>query len=153
MQAYKIQQYFETMGCTDEQHQLMRHKSEKPCNIAACFTLGHWNGRIMRLNGWQRIGLVLSVLWVVGAAIHERNKQVNAAYALFQSQYRMCLERADSMKNCGETVSLQATLDATANWLDVAFYAFSPVIAGWLIALIATKTYRWISDGFSKKHD
>jgi hypothetical protein len=105
----------------------------------------------MRLNGWQRIGLVLSVLWVIGSAIHERNKQVNAAHELFQFQYRMCLEKADSMKKCGDTVSLQAAMDATASWSNVAFYAFGPVIAGWLVALISIRTFRWVSDGFSKK--
>lgn len=106
----------------------------------------------MRLNGWQRIGLVLSVLWVLGAAIHVRNEQVNAADKLFQSQYRMCLEQADPVKNCGDTVSLQTAMDATAYWSDAAFYAFGPVIAGWLIVLIAIRTLRWVSDGFSKKH-
>ena len=105
----------------------------------------------MRLNGWQRIGLVLSVLWAFGAAIHERNKQVNAANELFQSQYRICLEQANAVKNCHDNVSLQAAMDATAYWPDVAFYAFGPVIAGWLVVLITLKTFRWVSAGFSKK--
>lgn len=107
----------------------------------------------MRLNGWQRIGLVLSALWALGAAIHVRNKQVDAAHELFQLQYGMCLNQANSVKNCSDTVSLQAAMDATAYWPDVAFYAFGPVIVGWLLALITIKTFRWVSDGFSKKHD
>ncbi len=106
----------------------------------------------MRLNGWQRIGLVLSVLWALGAAIHERNKQVDAAHELFQSQYRMCLEQADAAKNC-DNVSLQVAMDATAYWPDVAFYAFGPVMAGWLVVLITLRTFRWVSVGFSKKHE
>ena len=107
----------------------------------------------MRLNGWQRIGLVLSVLWVLGAAIHERNKQVNAADALFQLQYRICLGQADTMKNCGDTVLYQAAMDATASWSNVAFYAFGPVIAGWLVVLITLRIYSWVADGFSKEHE
>jgi len=106
----------------------------------------------MRLNGWHRIGLVLSALWVLGAAIHVRNKQENAAHDLFQSQYRMCLEQESPVKNCSDTVSLQAAMDATVYWSDVAFYAFGPAIAGWFIALITIRTFRWVSDGFSKKH-
>jgi hypothetical protein len=115
--------------------------------------LGNSSGGIMRLNGWQRIGLVLSVLWALGAGIHERNKQANAANELFQSQYRMCLEQADPVKNCNDTVSLQAAMDATAYWPNVAFYAFGPVIAGWFVVLITIRTFRWVSDGFSKKHE
>jgi hypothetical protein len=42
-------------------------------------------------------------------------------------------------------------MDATAYWPDVAFYAFGPVVAGWLVALIMIKTFRWVSDGFLKK--
>jgi hypothetical protein len=106
----------------------------------------------MRLNGWQRIGLVLSVLWVVGAAIHQRNKQVNAADALFQLQYDTCLDHAHKWKDC-ETVSFGAAMDATANWPDVAFFAFGPAIAGWIVVLIAIRTFRWISDGFSKNQN
>jgi hypothetical protein len=113
---------------------------------------GHSNGEIMRLNGWQRIGLVSSAVWALGAALHIRNEQVNAAEDMFQFQYRMCLDQANPVKNCSHTVSLQAAMDATAYWPDVAFYAVGPVIAGWFIVLITISTIRWVSDGFSKKH-
>lgn len=102
----------------------------------------------MHLNGWQRIGMVVSVLWALGAAIYERNQQVNSAMELYQFQYRICLENHE--KNCGETVSMQAAMDATANWIDIVFYALGPIIAGWFIAFITIRTFRWISDGFSK---
>jgi hypothetical protein len=39
----------------------------------------------MRINGLQRIGLVLSALWALGAALSERGKQVDYAKDLFQS--------------------------------------------------------------------
>jgi hypothetical protein len=106
----------------------------------------------MRLNGWQRIGLVLSVLWAFGAALRERGKQLDYAKDLFQSQYGGCLNRANPAINCSD-ISYQAAMDATANWADVAFFAFGPVIAGWLVALITIRTFRWVSDGFSKKND
>jgi hypothetical protein len=105
----------------------------------------------MRINGLQRIGLVLSALWALGAALRERGKQVDYAKDLFQSQYGECLNRANSMINC-DNISYQAAMDSTANWADVAFFAFGPVIAGWLVALITMRTFRWVSDGFSKKN-
>lgn len=107
----------------------------------------------MRLNGWQRIGAVLSVLWALGAAIYERNEQVKSAETLYQSQASNCFAgQADSSKECLDKVSLQGLMDATAYWPDVAFYAFGPVIAGWLVALIALRVFRWISAGFPKKN-
>jgi hypothetical protein len=107
----------------------------------------------MHLNGWQRIGLVVSALWVLGSAINVRNEQVAAADRLFQLQYGTCLKQLNSVKYCGDTVSLQAAMDATTYWPDVAFYAFGPVIAVWFVILIAIRTLRWVSAGFSKKLD
>ena len=107
----------------------------------------------MRLNGWQRMGLVLSVLWALGAAIYERNEQVKSADALYQLKAQACFTgQADTTKECLNKVSLQDAMDATANWADVAFYAFGPVIAGWIVTLIAISTFRWISAGFPKKN-
>ena len=103
----------------------------------------------MRLNGWQRIGLIVSVLWALGAAIHERNEQVNSAKALYQLKAQTCFtEQADTAIKCLDKVSFQDAMDATANWPDVAFYAFGPVVAGWLVALITLSSFRWIRAGF-----
>jgi hypothetical protein len=55
------------------------------------------------------------------------------------------------MINC-DNISYQAAMDSTTNWADVVFFAFGPVIAGWLVALITMRTFRWVSDGFSKKN-
>lgn len=107
----------------------------------------------MRLNGWQRIGAVLSVLWALGAAIYERNVQVKSADALYLSQAQNCyIGQADPVKECLDKISLQGAMDATAYWPDVAFYAFGPVIAGWLVALITLSVFRWISAGFPNKN-
>lgn len=104
----------------------------------------------MQINGWQRVGVVLSVLWAIGAAIYIRNIQVENADSLFQMEYSECLsEKIGS--GCIDKVSLQNAMDVTANWSDVTFFAFAPVIAGWLMAYIALKTFRWIKVGFQKK--
>ena len=106
----------------------------------------------MRVNGWQRIGVVLSVLWAIGAAIYVRSAQVKNADSLFQMEFSACLnERIATIKACSDKVSLQNAMDATAYWPDVAFFAFAPVIAGWLMAFITLKIFRWVKVGFSKK--
>jgi hypothetical protein len=106
----------------------------------------------MRLNGLQRIGVVLSILWAIGAAIYIRSAQVKNANLLFQLEFRACLnERNTSNEICSNRISLQNAMDATAYWPDVAFFAFGPVIIGWLVALITLKTIRWVKTGFSNK--
>jgi hypothetical protein len=118
------------------------------------FRLKNGPGKIMRLNGWQRIEVVLSILWTIGAAIYVRSTQVENANSLFQMEYNACVnhnQQSTTIKSCLDKVSFQNAIDVTANWLDVAFFAFAPVIAGWLIAYIALKTFLWVKVGFSKK--
>ena len=106
----------------------------------------------MRVNGWQRVGVVLSVLWAIGAAIYIRSAQVQNANSLFQMKFSACLnEKSATIEACSNKVSLQNAMNVTTYWPDVAFFAFSPVIAGWLVAYIALKTFRWVNVGFSKK--
>ena len=108
----------------------------------------------MHVNGWQRVGVVLSVLWAIGAAIYIRSAQVQSADSLFKMEFSTCLnEQGSTIEACSNTVSLQHAMDITADWPDVAFFAFAPVIAGWLVAYIALKTFRWVKTGFSKNHE
>lgn len=107
----------------------------------------------MRINGWQRVGVVLSILWAIGAAIYVRSAQVQHADSLFQMKFSACLnEQSANVEACSNKVSLQNAMDVTAYWPDVAFFAFAPVIAGWLVACIALRIFRWVKVGFSKNH-
>ena len=106
----------------------------------------------MRVHGWQRVGVVLSILWAIGAAIFVRSVQVKNGHSLFQMDFGDCL-RSSTIEACSNKFSLQHAMDITAYWPDVAFFAFAPVIAGWIVAYIALKTFRWIKVGFSKNHE
>jgi hypothetical protein len=108
-----------------------------------------------KLNGWQRIGVVLSILWILGAAIHERNGQVDFASKInyqnialcFQDMTKSetakkeCLELADS--NFRELLSL----DSGSLW-NIAAISLIPVLLGWLFAWLAIVVYRWVLAGF-----
>lgn len=103
----------------------------------------------MRLNGWQRIGVVLSVIWALGSAIHVRQEQVANGYRLYQLQQSTCLNGDISKsRECSEKHPLQEAMDASVQWSDVAFFAFGPVTAGWLALWIAVGVFRWIKLGF-----
>lgn len=106
----------------------------------------------MYVNGWQRVGIVISILWAIGATIYVRSVQVQNGKSLFQMEFSGCL-RSSTGEACSNKVSLQHAMDITANWPDVAFYAFAPVIAGWIVAYIVLTTFRWIKVGFSKNHE
>lgn len=44
----------------------------------------------MRLNGWQRIGIISSVLWGIGGAIYERSGQLRFAKDLLELSINHC---------------------------------------------------------------
>ena len=50
----------------------------------------------MRLNGWQRIGVVISVLWAVAAFVVVRKTQVNSAGRSYYFLMQVCLDGPSS---------------------------------------------------------
>jgi hypothetical protein len=44
----------------------------------------------MRLNGWQRIGIVASVVWAIGAPIYIDSAAEQTASAAFSRYYEAC---------------------------------------------------------------
>jgi hypothetical protein len=97
----------------------------------------------MKLNGWHRIGVVLSVLWAIVAFCWTRSIQVKNGHELFRS----CLYKTTSY--C-ENISLQSALDETANWTDVTFFSLFPIVIGWILAFLSVKVFKWIKTGFEK---
>lgn len=79
-----------------------------------------------RLNGWQRIGIVLSVLWFVGTfayALNDHAKTADLALRLCSKPFNECLEetrvlRELSLKWAGDVLSL-ALVGIGFGWLTV----------------------------------
>jgi hypothetical protein len=44
----------------------------------------------MRLNGWQRIGIVASVMWAIGAPIYLDHAALNDGLEAFGRSYERC---------------------------------------------------------------
>jgi hypothetical protein len=57
----------------------------------------------MKLNRWQRIGVMLSVLWIFGSAFYTRNSQEESATDSVSRIYQMCMDvEGVQSKNCSE---------------------------------------------------
>ena len=103
----------------------------------------------MKLRRWNRIGVVVSVLWVLAAAYHERGKQVDAATSFAASVTKHCFEaRQQPVAECldKQAILLRDTL-YKPQWGDVAFVAFGPVLLAWLLVFIGRKVYSWVRAG------
>jgi hypothetical protein len=117
-------------------------------------------GMSERLNGWQRVGIVLSVVWVIGAAIHEKdelNRQYEAAYdAAWRPVYDQCSEAqkrdpqtARGMDCLREAQRIAwATTPKVSGW-SMALAALVPIPIAWLLVYALIALVRWIRRGFS----
>src|SRR5215467_12008855 len=106
----------------------------------------------MRLNGWQRIGIVASVIWAIAAPIYFDNVAENDARERFYMHYDLCRNNpSNSSDRCAEeadrwrnTVQRYRLFTDTAN---VAAVSLVPIPLGWLFAYILISLGRWIRAG------
>jgi hypothetical protein len=120
----------------------------------------------MHLNGWQRIGIVASVLWAIGGGFWGNNIRIHEGDWVWQ-EYQFCIEHADA-KAENSASSLQAASEDVAKKLDAcdkardkswpaaisyhwvygAFFGLVPILLGWLTAYGIIALLRWIRAGF-----
>lgn len=101
------------------------------------------------LSRWQRLGIVLSVLWILGAAWIERSSQIAAARDTWQIVYARCISETPAGKsdNCTDTMEKTYQVLYAPHWENVAYMAFGPVVLAWLLAWITRATLRWVMAG------
>jgi hypothetical protein len=115
--------------------------------------------RGFRLNGWQRIGIVLSVIWAIWAVFHEMDESLrryNEAYGeAFGPVYRECRDKQDREgrpadgRACleeAEPVAMK-TVHMESRW-NVAIVALAPIPIAWLLVWGLVALVRWIRRGF-----
>lgn len=102
-----------------------------------------------KLNGWQRIGVILSILWMLGAAIQTRNEQIEHARKMLDLNSTLCASMTHleclSISNSKYTADL--AVDAF-KLMEILIYALAPMLFGWLFAWLAIVVYRWVRVGF-----
>jgi hypothetical protein len=103
-----------------------------------------------RLGGWTRIGIVVSVLWVLGAGVAMRINDVRHADSVFEHAYHICMVSASQWNStpffwaCHQEAWAAYKVAIAHSWGKVAIVAFGPLPLLWLIAI-----YRWVRRGFS----
>jgi len=104
----------------------------------------------MHLNGWQRIGIVASVIWAIGAPIYLDSVAQQEAIGAFTHYYQACLDNPIEFEQCLErarwaynTVTRYPLLSANG-----AIAALVPVGLAWLLAYALVYLGRWIRAGF-----
>src|ERR1035437_2151475 len=95
----------------------------------------------MRLNRWLQIGIALSIVWVVGAAIHQRNADVERADDFVKWSYGVCsdgkaLAHDTNLASCETERVKNSVVWMEGSWGNVALISLAPIPLGWLAAFI-----------------
>ena len=110
--------------------------------------------KLNKLNGWQRIGIVLSFLWFFIAGISARSYDVQKAYEFANNSSNICYQmKRDSVnpeENCSQKFSDNYKLMLEGSWESSFFIATFPIPIFWGIAIFFLKIYRWVKKGFVK---
>lgn len=105
------------------------------------------------LNGWQRIGVVISVLWcifVIGLASY-------AYFEVFQDEMRIkeCQELKDGTRNIKPEDLLTGIFcddsprPKKVNFLEVSAILVLPVVGAWLLIYMIIWITKWVMAGFN----
>ena len=112
----------------------------------------------IKLNGWQRVGIVLSVIWFVGFWFYSAREPTPAADA----QLKLCFTEFENDKYSSETSKRFDDCLRTANAKRfIEMYQFRKdipgiivadvvtIIIGWFVGWLAIVVGRWIRRGFA----
>ena len=109
----------------------------------------------MRLGGWTRVGIVASVLWVMGAGFFGLRSVDQTASSVWHAQYSICSTEQRISQRVESTDCLKQAREASAsywsnNWWIAIVFILLAIPFAWLFAWIVVRTARWIASGFRK---
>ena len=110
----------------------------------------------MRLNGWQRIGVIISLAWVFGFGgwgFYSDGVRNDYWRAQIHGQYLRCVTAAESNQSRRDQCMDQQRRDLMSHirepdWGFVALLLLGPVFAGWFTVYFGLFLFRWVRRGF-----
>ena len=117
----------------------------------------------MRLNGWQRTGIVASICWAIGGAYFEATDMARREREFVSSitkvEYDLCRGEQDRAIEASRSFSRDCVAESHDNFTrvsqiahkprwSIALVALAPIPIGWLLVFILIRIWRWIRRGF-----
>jgi len=120
-----------------------------------------------RLGGWQRLGIVVSVLWcfaAIGFAANDYYKAYSYYLYLVESEATSvaCREKARTMPSPEKSARacFLSESEITGHPIDrppmpsvlpILALIFFPIAAGWVVIYLLVRVARWVREGFKSK--
>ena len=98
-------------------------------------------GEVMQLNGWQKLGIALSILWAVAIGAKTHSDDVEAAENFAKLSYKTCSNSKMLANDQDLTPCEKEKAASIETWMkdsdrNAAFAALAPIPLGWLAGFI-----------------
>jgi hypothetical protein len=101
------------------------------------------------LNGCQRIGIVLSMLWPVVGGLWGNQIAIQRGDAIPIAHYKWCISQPDyDDDECSATFDEEYAVGVRGHWAFAAMMGLVPIPIAWLLGYVVVWTVRWIKRGF-----
>jgi hypothetical protein len=104
-----------------------------------------------KLNGWQRIGILASIIWIIGAFFHTFDRaearDIQMAIAIDEA---CIVARPAEQQKCDDDEHAQVMRDLPGERAESAIVALVPVPLAWGFCYLAVFLVRWIKRGFGQ---
>ena len=100
----------------------------------------------MRLNGWQRVGIVMAILWLIGGGLWGYMLGVQDG-SLAATIYGTCVDQ--HKQGCSEAYARDWAEFTKYRWYYTAFVGLVPIPLVWLAVNGIVGVTRWIRRGFA----
>ena len=103
----------------------------------------------LRLDTWQSIAIVLSVLWAIGASLYTMNSFERDAKLMSERMYDDCVvHRSGTGEDCYHTMRQTHHVQMVLGRKQAAARAFLPIPLGWMAIWLVNRIVLWIRRGF-----
>ncbi len=105
------------------------------------------------MNGWKRIGIILSVVWILGAGYWQRRDDMQtagrmASWSMEVCQKGLAAKNSYDFSSCDGKFYEMFEVFSKHSWGNVAILALAPIPILWLVAYLVVGLVRWVRRGF-----
>jgi uncharacterized membrane protein len=96
------------------------------------------------LNGWVRIGIVLSVVWIIAVIVYFMKERSDTAsmilgWCMEKKSFDMCWTETENVRVLGREF-----------WINAGSAALVTTGLAWVVIGIIVWLFKWVAAGFSK---
>ena len=105
------------------------------------------------MNDWKRIGIILSVLWIIGGGIWTRGVVMQEMGSFAKAQLHTCTTlHPNDTDPCFAKFDADWGRDVTDAGINTynAIFTFVPLLMAWVLFYVVAGLTRWVIAGFGQ---